>query len=70
LLTEYPQLCEAETETSGRPPGSPAQRLATIAHGDGIGAAHVTAPSTVHLRSTTISTAAGTTTAESGGISA
>ena len=69
MLTEYPQLCEAETETSGRLPGSPVQRLATIAHGDGMCAAHVTAPPLVHLRNTAISAAAGATTTESGGIS-
>jgi hypothetical protein len=69
FLTGYPQLSEAETEASGRLPGTPVQRLATIAHGDGIRTTHVTAPSLVHIRSTTIDTAADTTT-ESGGISA
>jgi hypothetical protein len=68
LLTEYPQLCEAETGASGRLPGTPVQRLATIAHGDGICAMHVTAPSLVRIRSTTISTA--DTTTGSGGICA
>ncbi len=70
LLTEYPQLCEAATGASGRLPGPPVQRPATIAHGDGTCTTHVTAPSLVHIRNTTISTAAGTTTTESGGISA
>jgi len=70
FLTEYPQLCEAETGASGRLPGTPVQRLATIAHGDGICTTHVTAPSLVHVSNTTISTTAGTTTTESGGISA
>jgi hypothetical protein len=56
LLTEYPQLCEAETEASGRLPGTPVQRRATIAHGDGICATYLTAPSLVHLRNTAIST--------------
>ena len=69
FLAGYPQLREAETGASGRLPGTPVQRLATIAHGDGICATHVTAPSLVHIRTTTISTAADTTT-ESGGISA
>jgi hypothetical protein len=69
FLTEYPQLCEAETEASGRLPGTLVQRLATIAHGDGICAMRGTAPSLVHIRNTTISTAADTTT-ESGGICA
>jgi hypothetical protein len=70
FLTEYPQLCEAETEAFGRLPGAPVQRLATIAHGDGICTTHVTAPSLVHIRNTTISAAADITTTESGGISA
>jgi hypothetical protein len=69
LLTEYPQLCEAETGASGRLPGPPVQRLATIAHGDGICAMHVTVPSLVRIRSTTISAAADTITG-SGGIRA
>jgi hypothetical protein len=67
FLTEYPQLREAETDAFGRLPGTPVQRLATIAHGDGIRATHVTAPSPVHIRDTTIGTADDTT-AESGGI--
>jgi predicted ArsR family transcriptional regulator len=33
---EFPQLCEAETELIGRVLGSHVQRLATIAHGDGV----------------------------------
>ncbi len=33
---EFPQLCEAETEVIGRIVGSHVQRLATIAHGDGV----------------------------------
>jgi hypothetical protein len=70
LLTEYPQLCEAETGASGRLPGTPVQRLAAIAPGDGMCATHVTAPSLARIRSTAISTAADTTTTESGGICA
>jgi predicted ArsR family transcriptional regulator len=60
VAAEYPQLCEAETEAFGRLLGTPVQRLATIAHGDGICTTHVTAPSLVHNRTTT----------EAGGISA
>src|SRR5260221_10917933 len=46
FLAEYPQLREAETEASGRRLlGTPVQRLARIAHGDGICTTHVTAPS-------------------------
>jgi len=33
---EFPQLCEAETEVIGRVLGTHVQRLATIAHGDGV----------------------------------
>ena len=33
---EFPQLCEAETEACGRVLGTHVQRLATIAHGDGV----------------------------------
>jgi len=33
---EFPQLCEAETEAIGRVLGTHVQRLATIAHGDGV----------------------------------
>jgi predicted ArsR family transcriptional regulator len=60
VAAKYPQLCEAETEAFGRLLGTPVQRLATIANGDGICTTHVTAPSLVHNR----------TTNEVGGISA
>jgi hypothetical protein len=69
FLAEDPQLREAETEASGRPPGTPVQSLPTIAHSDGICATRGTALSLVYIRNTTISTAADTTT-ESGGIPA
>jgi predicted ArsR family transcriptional regulator len=36
VAQEFPQLCEAETETIGRILGTHVQRLATIAHGDGV----------------------------------
>jgi predicted ArsR family transcriptional regulator len=49
VAAEYPQLCEAETEAFGRLLGTPVQRLATIAHGDGICTTHVTAPALVHV---------------------
>ena len=60
VAAKYPQLCEAETEAFGRLLGTPVQRLATIANGDGICTTHITAPSLVHNR----------TTNEVGGISA
>jgi predicted ArsR family transcriptional regulator len=61
VAAQYPQLCEAETEAFGRLLGTAVQRLATIAHGDGICTTHVTSPSLVHSR---------TATNEAGGISA
>ena len=42
VAAEFPQLCEAETEAFGRLLDAPVQRLATIAHGDGICTTHVT----------------------------
>src|SRR5262245_23702555 len=56
VATEFPQLCEAETEAFARLLGTPVQRLATIAHGDGICTTHVTAPALVHTRTTTTPT--------------
>ncbi|MEV0587729.1 metalloregulator ArsR/SmtB family transcription factor [Nonomuraea sp. NPDC050310] len=38
---EFPQLCEAETEAFAQLLGTPVQRLATIAHGDGVCTTHV-----------------------------
>ena len=45
VAAEFPQLCEAETEAFSRLLGTPVQRLATIAHGDGICTTHVSPPS-------------------------
>ena len=56
VAAEFPQLCEAETEAFARLLGTPVQRLATIAHGDGICTTHVTAPALVHNRTTTTTT--------------
>jgi predicted ArsR family transcriptional regulator len=36
VAQEFPQLCEAETEAIGQVLGRHVQRLATIAHGDGV----------------------------------
>jgi predicted ArsR family transcriptional regulator len=36
VAVEFPQLCEAETEAFSRLLGTHVQRLATIAHGDGV----------------------------------
>lgn len=41
VAEEFPQLCAAETEVFGRLLGRPVQRLATIAHGDGVCTTHV-----------------------------
>jgi predicted ArsR family transcriptional regulator len=43
VAARFPQLCEAETAAFGRLLGVPVQRLATIAHGDGVCTTHVTA---------------------------
>jgi predicted ArsR family transcriptional regulator len=43
VAEQFPQLCEAETETFSRLLGVHVQRLATIAHGDGICTTHVPA---------------------------
>jgi predicted ArsR family transcriptional regulator len=64
VAAEFPQLCEAETEAFGRLLGTPVQRLATIAHGDGVCTTHVTAPSLLQTRSNPK-----ITTKEPGGIS-
>jgi predicted ArsR family transcriptional regulator len=61
VAAEFPQLCEAETEAFGRLLGTPVQRLATIAHGDGICTTHITAAALMQHR---------TTPNEAGGISA
>ena len=45
---EFPQLCEAETEAISQVLGTHVQRLATIAHGDGVCTTHVP-PSAVPL---------------------
>ena len=41
VAADFPQLCEAETEMFGRVLGTHVQRLATIAHGDGICTTHI-----------------------------
>jgi predicted ArsR family transcriptional regulator len=68
VAAEFPQLCEAETEAFSRLLGTPVQRLATIAHGDGICTTHVTAPELVHGTGKTAPDT--TTTTEAGGSSA
>jgi predicted ArsR family transcriptional regulator len=72
VAAEYPQLCEAETEAFGRLLGTPVQRLATIAHGDGVCTTHVTPPSLLksHAAVPPHSTPTTVTANKSGGISA
>lgn len=41
VATRFPQLCEAETQLFSRLLGSHVQRLATIAHGDGVCTTHI-----------------------------
>lgn len=43
VAMQFPQLCEAETEVFARLLGTHVQRLATIAHGDGVCTTHVPA---------------------------
>jgi predicted ArsR family transcriptional regulator len=41
VAVQFPELCEAETEVFARLLGTHVQRLATIAHGDGVCTTHV-----------------------------
>lgn len=54
VAEEFPQMCEAETEMFARLLGTHVQRLATIAHGDGVCTTHLptqpTDPSTTAER--------------------
>ena len=59
VATQFPQLCEAETAVFGRVLGTHVQRLATLAHGDGVCTTHVPAP--VRRRRTTKSRKAAAT---------
>ena len=74
VAAEFPQLCEAETEAFARLLGTPVQRLATIAHGDGVCTTHVTCTTGSARNSTPARPAASggrkeDTTTESGGLS-
>jgi predicted ArsR family transcriptional regulator len=48
VAAEFPQLCEAETAVISKLVGTHVQRLATIAHGDGICTTHI--PAQIGLR--------------------
>jgi len=43
VAAEFPQLCDAETQVISRLVGTHVQRLATIAHGDGVCTTHIPA---------------------------
>ena len=57
---EFPQLCEAETEAISRVLGRHVQRLATIAHGDGVCTTSIPHTRTTSTRSTSTSTLSAT----------
>jgi len=44
VAAEFPELCQAETRAISRLLGTHVQRLATIAHGDGVCTTHIPAP--------------------------
>jgi len=54
VAAEFPQLCDAETEVISRLIGTHVQRLATIAHGDGVCTTHIPGPK--HAPATTATT--------------
>ncbi|AWB92213.1 helix-turn-helix transcriptional regulator [Aeromicrobium chenweiae] len=47
VAEEFPQMCEAETEMFARLLGTHVQRLATIAHGDGVCTTHLPHPTDI-----------------------
>src|SRR3954463_10207803 len=51
VAAEFPQLCDAETAVISRLIGTHVQRLATIAHGDGVCTTHI--PSTARVSTAT-----------------
>ncbi|MPZ28455.1 MAG: ArsR family transcriptional regulator [Micromonosporaceae bacterium] len=50
VAAEFPQLCEAETQVISRLVGTHVQRLATIAHGDGVCTTHIPDPNRTNTR--------------------
>jgi predicted ArsR family transcriptional regulator len=61
VAAEFPQLCEAETRAFERVLGTYVQRLATIAHGDGICTTYVPEPPSTSITATTPSRSGRTT---------
>lgn len=64
VAEQFPQLCEAEAEVFARLLGSHVQRLATIAHGDGVCTTHL--PSQPALGTTSSPHSPGTTPSPTG----
>ena len=52
VAAAFPQLCEAETEAFSRLLGTHVQRLATIAHGDGVCTTFIPAPFPLNVATT------------------
>jgi predicted ArsR family transcriptional regulator len=52
VAAEFPQLCDAETAVISRLVGTHVQRLATIAHGDGVCTTHIPGPARVKATTT------------------
>jgi len=53
VAAEFPELCEAETRALAAALGTNVQRLATIAHGDGVCTTHVPPPLAVRVKNVT-----------------
>jgi predicted ArsR family transcriptional regulator len=56
VAAEFPQLCEAETRVISHLVGTHVQRLATIAHGDGVCTTHIPNPQLVAHKIDTVRT--------------
>ena len=61
VAAEFPQLCEAETRALASVLGANVQRLATIAHGDGVCTTHVSHASTSTTTTRSMTTRSTTT---------
>jgi predicted ArsR family transcriptional regulator len=57
VAAEFPQLCEAETRVISHLVGTHVQRLATIAHGDGVCTTHIPDPQRVVYKIDNVRTA-------------
>ena len=59
VAAEFPQLCEAETELFSKLLGTHVQRLATIAHGDGVCTTFIPKKRTIKITKTTTKVTSG-----------